>query len=261
MSEPMHDPLSDMPTPAPQPEGFHPQPVPPQQPGTGRKVPAKPMLIFGIGMIFLGLLVALDNLGIADMHLILKLWPLILVFMGIAKIRQDGSTGGYALLLGGIFILLVTFAHRHVEDLIGPMILVAVGILVIVKSLNRHRGLSPEQRVSEDMVSGTAIFCGLKRRVATQSFRGGELTAIFGGFDVDLRKAAIQDNPARIDVFVLFGGGELRVPEDWRVDVQATAMFGGIEDKTHNHGELPREDQPRLVITGMALFGGLEVSH
>ena len=262
MSEPMTDPQSH-----PEPELTPPQPVVPgpfvPPPTTPRRAyPAKPLLIFGIGLIFIGILAALDNLGIADMHVVLKLWPLILVFMGIAKIRQqDGSNGGYALLIGGLFALMVVFGHRHVEDVIGPMILVAVGIFVILKSLNKHRGLSPEQRLSENMVSGSAIFSGFKRRITSRTFQGGELTSIFGGFDLDLRQAAIPEGSAQIDVFVMFGGGELRVPEDWRVDVQTTAIFGGVEDKTHSFREAPREDQPRLVITGMVLFGGLEVSH
>lgn len=237
-----------------------PRPVPPQVP-LQRPFPVKPMLIFGVGMIFLGVLSSLDILGIADMHVVLRLWPLILVFMGIAKIRQDGGSGGYALLLGGLFALIVIFGHGHVEEFIGPMILVGMGIFVIVKSLNKHRGISPEQRLSEDIVSGSAIFSGFKRRVFAQAFKGGELTSIFGSFDVDLRKAGIQDGPARIDIFVLFGGGELRVPEDWRVDIQASAIFGAIEDKTHTRGEATNEAQPRLIVTGMALFGGVEVSH
>lgn len=262
MSEQMNEPqLQVQPEPIPSQPGAPGPSLPPPK-AARRRYPAKPLLIFGIGMIFLGILQALDTLGIADMHVVLRLWPLILVFMGIAKIRQhDGSSGGYALLIGGIFALLVVFGHRHIEDLIGPLILVAIGIFIILKSLNQHRGLSPEQRLSEDMVSGSAIFSGFKRRITSKAFRGGELTSIFGGFEVDLRQAAIQEPSARLDVFILFGGGELRVPEDCRVDVQTTAIFGGVEDKTHGFREEPREGQPRLVLTGMVLFGGLEVSH
>ena len=262
MSESMNEPQTQ-----PQGEQVPPQPLAPGHlvappPTSPRRVPAKPLLIFGIGMIFLGILAALDNLGIADMHVVLKLWPLILIFMGIAKIRQqDSGSGGYALLIGGIFALLVVFGHRHIEDVIGPMILVAIGIFVILRSLNQHRGLSPEQRLSEDMLSGSAIFSSFKRRINSKSFRGGELTSIFGGFEVDLRQAAIHEGSARLDIFILFGGGELRVPEDCRVDVQTTAIFGGVEDKTHSFREEPREGQPRLVLTGLVLFGGLDVSH
>lgn len=235
-------------------------PAPSQEPPPSA-FPIKPMLIFGMAMIFFGVMAVLENLGIPNMHIVFKLWPLILIFMGVAKIRQDGSSGGYALVIGGTFALMVVFGHGHIEEFIGPMILVGAGIFVIVKSLNKHRGIRPNQKVSDDMVSGSAIFSSFKRRMVSQAFQGGDLTSIFGGFEVDLRQAAIQGEPARLDVFIMFGGGELKVPDDWRVDVQASAIFGGIEDKTYSQGQALREGQPRLVITGMALFGGLEVRH
>ncbi|MCC6514499.1 MAG: hypothetical protein IT187_10825, partial [Geothrix sp.] len=119
-------------------------------------------------------------------------------------------------------------------------------------------GVPPELARSEDFLQGTAIFGGFKRRVLTQAFKGGELTAIFGGYEVDLRQAALESGQARIDVFVLFGGGEIRVPEGWEVANRATAIAGALSDSTH-HGPTTVEDRPRLVITGLILFGGTEV--
>jgi len=84
------------------------------------------------------------------------------------------------------------------------------------------------------------------------------LTAIFGGYEVDLRQAALDSGQARIDVFVLFGGGEIRVPDGWEISNRATAMFGALNDSTH-HGPSPSEGRPRLIVTGLILFGGTEV--
>ena len=57
---------------------------------------------------------------------------------------------------------------------------------------------------------------------------------------------------------MLFGGGEIRVPEGWEVANRATAIAGALSDSTH-HGPTTVEDRPRLVITGLILFGGTEV--
>jgi hypothetical protein len=138
------------------------------------------------------------------------------------------------------------------------MLVVAVGILIVVKALKQSRGVPPELAKSDDFLQGTAIFGGFKRRVLTQAFKGGELTAIFGGYEVDLRQAALDSGQARIDVFVLFGGGEIRVPDGWEISNRATAMFGALNDTTH-HGPSPMEARPRLVVTGLILFGGTEV--
>ena len=223
--------------------------------------PFSPKLVFGVAIIVAGLVLTLDNLGLIEAHTILKLWPLVLVAMGVAKLRQDrnsGGLGGWFLVLGGTFLLLFTFARGHLADALGPMLVVALGILIVVKALKQNRGVPPELARSEDFLQGTAIFGGFKRRVLTQAFKGGELTAIFGGYEVDLRQAALESGQARIDVFVLFGGGEIRVPEGWEVSNRATAMFGALNDSTH-HGPSTQEYRPRLVVTGLILFGGTEV--
>jgi preprotein translocase subunit Sec61beta len=220
-----------------------------------------PKLVLGVAIIVAGLVLTLDNLGLIEAHTIFKLWPLVLVAMGIAKIRQEGSgggMGGWTLVLAGAFLLLFTFGRGHLAEALAPMLVVAVGILIVIKALKQSRGVPPELARSDDFLQGTAIFGGFKRRILTQAFKGGELTAIFGGCEVDLRQAALDSGQARIDVFVLFGGGELRVPEGWEIANRATAMFGALNDKTH-HGPSSAEARPCLVVTGLILFGGLEV--
>ncbi|WP_052571883.1 LiaF transmembrane domain-containing protein [Geothrix fermentans] len=223
--------------------------------------PFSPKLVVGVAIIVAGLVLTLDNLGLIEAHTIFKLWPLVLVAVGFAKIRQDrggGSMGGWFLVLGGTFLLLFTFARGRMTEALAPMLVVAVGILIVVKALKQSRGVPPELARSEDFLQGTAIFGGFKRRVSTQAFKGGELTAIFGGYEVDLRQAALENGQARIDVFVLFGGGEIRVPDGWEISNRATAIAGALNDGTH-HGVASSDSRPRLVITGLILFGGTEV--
>ncbi|WP_306589366.1 LiaI-LiaF-like domain-containing protein [Geothrix sp. 21YS21S-4] len=230
-------------------------------PDTKAPSPFGPKLVLGVAIIVAGLMLTLDNLGLVEAHTVFKLWPLILVAMGVAKIRQDregGGMGGWFLVLGGTFLLLFTFARGHLAEALAPMLVVGVGILIVVKALKQTRGVPAELARSEDFLQGTAIFGGFKRRVATQMFKGGELTAIFGGYEVDLRQAALENGLARIDVFVLFGGGEIRVPEGWEIVNRATAIAGALDDSTH-HGPAPAEGRPRLVVTGLILFGGTEV--
>ena len=203
--------------------------------------PFSPKLVLGIAIIVAGLVLTLDNLGLIEAHTIFKLWPLVLVAMGVAKLRQEGSgggMGGWFLVLGGTFLLLFTFAHGHLAEALAPMLVVAVGILIVIKALKQNRGIPPELSRSEDFLQGTAIF---------------------GGYEVDLRQASLESGQARIDVFVLFGGGEIRVPEGWEISNRATAMFGALNDNTH-HGPSPMGgERPRLVVTGLILFGGTEV--
>ena len=225
--------------------------------------PTTPRLWIGIAVIVFGLLAALDNL-IPD-HNLWRLWPSILIVMGIVRIsqrRQEKGLSGFALILGGIFLLMVTFGHGNLVEVAWPFFLVALGVFMVTKALRKNRGVPLELAAQDSFISATAIFGGSKRRVANQDFKGGELTAIFGGFELDLRQATLEGNQVRVDVFVLFGGGELKVPQHWAVTMKGSAVMGGFEDKTLQmpaaEGDVPRV---HLVVTGLVLFGSLTVMN
>ena len=223
-----------------------------------------PKLVVGISIIVAGLLMTLDNLMPSHeiARIAFRLWPLILVAMGLAKLRGgEGNTGAMPWLLigGGIFGLLVTFGVSHFEDFIGPAILLAVGIFIVTKALKQQRRLPSELHGNPAFLAGSSIFSGWKRR-PVGIFRGAELTVIFGGFELDLLQAQLEGESARVDVFVLFGGGELRIPEGWEVQAPVTCIAGGVDDKTRTPATQPGI-RPRVVVTGLVLFGGVEIRH
>ena len=50
-----------------------------------------------------------------------------------------------------------------------------------------------------------AFMGGMRRKVTSREFEGGEVTAIMGGCGIDLREASILDTEATIEVFVWAG--------------------------------------------------------
>jgi len=107
-----------------------------------------------------------------------------------------------------------------------------------------------------------AIFGGGRRVVDSQAFRGGEITAIFGGYQIDLRPAAIApDQTALIEATAVFGGIEIIVPRNWYVDARGAGIFGGFTDETRP--PLPQEvtHAQRLVVTGAGVFGGVVIKN
>nr|WP_320131682.1 LiaF domain-containing protein [uncultured Holophaga sp.] len=229
-----------------------------------RKNLLSPRLVMGIILIVLGALIGLDQLDLVFLppHFFISLWPLVLVLLGFMKLRQrpERRTGAYILIGVGAFLLLSRFSHGEVSSLIGPLFLIGIGILVVLGALKRHRNVPVELKQSQDFLQGTAILSGFKQQVTSSDFKGGELTAIMGGFEVDLRQASMVQETARLDVFALFGGGEIRVPEGWNISIQTTAIAGGI-----HHKAVPAASggaaRPTLVLTGLVLFGGAEVKH
>jgi predicted membrane protein len=90
----------------------------------------------------------------------------------------------------------------------------------------------------------------------TSDYRGGSVAAFLGGYELDLTKADITNGPAIIDVFTIWGGIEIYVPDTWEVIGEVTPIMGGFEMKTS--GSDPRK---RLIVRGLALMAGIEVKR
>ncbi len=115
------------------------------------------------------------------------------------------------------------------------------------------------------------IFWGGKKKIIAKNFCGGEVVAIFGGYEIDLTEATMAGDHIEIEAVNIFGGGEIRVPRDWEVYMQAVGIFGGCGDRTR-HPDLmplgaknpdgsPAAQPKRLIIKGVAIFGGLTVRN
>ena len=105
------------------------------------------------------------------------------------------------------------------------------------------------------------IFTGGKRRIQTNNFRGGEVVAVFGGVDVDLRSSQLGGDEAVIDITAAFGGCTIRVPTNWYVEMRGVAAFGGYNNKTIPPRVSPGQRIQKLVVTGSAAFGGVVIEN
>jgi predicted membrane protein len=223
-----------------------------------------PRLVLGLGIISIGVLFLLGNMDIINPHEYLRLWPAILIVVGIAYLIQcqhgSGRVWGIILTFIGIGMLLdrLNFIHFSLWSY-WPLILIVVGIMMIVRASSHKKNSCSSPTDSSDAnsyIKAVAIMGGFRRSNNSQEFRGGELTAIMGGLEIDLREASIKGE-AIIDIFAMMGGVEMRVPEDWLVVVEGFPFMGGYEDKTRP----PKVSTKRLIIKGTAVMGGVEIKN
>lgn len=100
-----------------------------------------------------------------------------------------------------------------------------------------------------------SIFAGVDRKGRWQPRRNLSVLTLFGGTDLDLTHATFTDNTCEINVFCLFGGVEVRVPEGTHVRNECIAIFGGSDAKAME----PQPGAPTVVVKGFVGFGGVEV--
>lgn len=223
-----------------------------------------PRLVLGLGIIIVGCLFLLGNLDILDPHEYLRLWPVLLIVAGIAHLVQaeKGSKRiwGIVLIFIGSAMLLdrLYFFHFNLWSY-WPLILVFVGIMMIIKSTMFRKETSSSSGENSDansFLKATAVMGGFRRKINSQNFKGGELTTIMGGLELDFRDASINGE-AVIDIFAVMGGVEMRVPEDWLIIVEGFPFMGGYDDKTRP----PKETTKRLIIKGTVVMGGVEIKN
>ena len=233
------------------------------------------ILIGGL-IVIIGLLILLDNMGIVRLHDVWRYWPVLLIVLGVAKVVESHSPSGYVwggvITLAGALLLLDNLDIVVFDfNLVWPLILIAFGLTVLLRSVERKRYLANASGAPGTPSAGPidasggcnafAVFGGSKRRIDTPDFRGGEAVAVFGGVEFDLRGAGMTVDEAVIDVNIVCGGLEVRVPENWTIINRAMTIFGGVEDKTSQSNHDPNAKSPHLVVTGSVVFGGISLRN
>ena len=218
-------------------------------------------LMFGLLIILVGSVLTLDNLGIAQMRYVLPYWPVGLIVLGAAKLWQvrggEGSAvGGVLFAVVGTWLLLDNLEIIDVSIFaFWPVLLILAGVIIVWQGVQgRPRRLSGR---ADDTINAIAILSGVNRGSNSNSFRGGELTAFMGGCEIDLRQAGVNGE-AVIDVFAMWGGIEIQVPENWRVIGRVTPIMGGFEDSTRPPQGASAHT---LIIRGVVLMGGVDVRN
>lgn len=212
----------------------------------------------GIIVVF-GLLLLLGTTGVFPTASLWDWIPGIFVLLGVWALVRSGFRN----LTGPVMIVAIAgaFLLRNLGfitgDAIGtywPLFLVLFGVLILI-GRGRRRARYGDAATDGDLTA-FGVFGGGQTNVTSQAFTGGDVISVFGGNDIDLREADVTDPPAVLEVVTLFGGTEIRVPEDWTVKVDALGIFGGTEDKRRAVGSGGEAD---LVVTGVVMFGSIEL--
>ncbi|MCK4236661.1 MAG: hypothetical protein KAX38_06055 [Candidatus Krumholzibacteria bacterium] len=184
---------------------------------------------WGIILVVVGLIFLLHNYGVIHIGtIIVKLWPLLLIWWGYTIIRQG---------------------RRH-RDRAGHF--EAFGDRIITSS-------SPE-------IYHSSVFGDIRIKVDSKEFSGGSANNVFGKLFIDLGSVEKITGDGRLDLKSVFGEIMIHLPDGVAFDVSGSSAFGSVisPDGTKLHGSPFRSSdfetaEEKLTIHVSHIFGDIEM--
>ena len=210
-------------------------------------------LFWGIVLIVVGILFLGRNMNWWNFSIFFEgWWTLFLIVPSIISLVRKESMGtSFLILVLGVLMLL---ASQNVIDwstiwkVFLPIIIMVVGLSIIFGN----------RKVKTKMVKGNAkeyvaIFSGVDE-VINKIENDFKMTAVFGGIELDMRDVVLESDLV-IDCFTLFGGIDIRLPKDVKVEVNGLPIFGGVENKYRNN----HEAKVTVYINHTTICGGVDL--
>lgn len=218
--------------------------------GAGGRVHLDGAVPVGLGLIVLGVLLALDNLALLDAGALLAgWWPVAVLAAGLWWLLTGSVVlGGVAIAVAG---LLLAATQGLVEVPLSRLVLPGVLMVLGGGLLQAGRGVRAARLEVADAAAASSL-------AAAPAVAGPAATAVFG--DARLVIGAHGDDPRRVVVTAtsVFGDVVVEVPAGWRIEDRITRILGEVT--------LPRSQpaspaSPVAIVHGVVLLGDVRVRY
>ncbi len=238
-------------------------------------------IIGGLILVGVGGALLLRNLDFPIPHWLFS-WPMILILIGVyTGFKHNFQNHSWIILMaiGGFFLFDRIIPNMSLEPYFWPLFIIGIGLLFILRPKKNYWRDHRYVRTKEFEMHGTnvnimggenvtddseilrisSVFSGVKRTILSKSFKGGTISCVFGGAEVDFSQADIQGTVV-LRLEEVFGGTKLIVPPNWTVVNEIDGVFHGVEDKRRFNGGVQSTDPNKvLVLKGSSVFAGIEI--
>lgn len=205
------------------------------------------IILIAIGIVFLG-----NNMDWWHINIFFKgWWSLFIIIPSIYGIfDKDSFTGSVISLAVGVLLLLSAqnvIAWGMIWKILIPIIIIMVGLRLII---------APRKIKTVDKTNSksyVAVFSGVEEKI-TKIASDFTAVSVFGSIELDLRKAKL-DHDLVIECVTVFGGIDLRLPDNVKVKTSGVPIFGGIESKIDEASD----NDVTIYINYTCIFGGIDI--
>ncbi len=254
--------------------------------------------VLGSAILLIGLALLAKQMGV-DFPRWLISWPMLLIVIGIANgVKHQFRNNAWIILIliGSVFLAEKIMPELSVSQYTWPLILIGLGIFFIFGKGFKRGDCKRNKRwenfgdyktkpdefaytdytetpkneepatekneyhvAGEEYIDSVSVFGGTKKSILSKNFKGGDITNIMGGAELNFYHADIK-GVVVLDVVQIFGGTKIIVPPSWEVVTEMAAVFGGIDDK-RSLNQVLTDKSKVLVIKGTSIFGGIDIRN
>ncbi len=248
------------------------------------------LLIVAAGSLYLA-----KELG-ADIPHWLFTWKTFLIALGIitgVKHNFRNAWWFFLVTIGGVFLVGDFYPQLNLQTLLWPILIILVGIAMIFKPQRKHKFrqwgkfhakkyghyshenyhkfytekyghqnysdcYAKESTSSDDLIDFTTFMGSVKKNIVSKNFKGGEVSNVFGGTELNLSQADIEESVI-LELTNVFGGTRLIVPANWEIHSELVSICGNIEDKRMVQPSVDSNNPKILRLKGNTFMGGVEI--
>jgi predicted membrane protein len=235
-------------------------------------------VVGGIFVVIIGALFLSRSLGAELPHWLFS-WKFLLIGIGLfIGIKHRFRNWGwlFPVAIGGVFLAADVFPDVINKPVLWPLLIILAGLIMIFKPRRSHRhwrkwhrrrygrdyncmgSCEQDTATNEDRLATDVVFGSTKKSFISKDFKGGEISVVFGGAELNLTQADINGS-ATLEISVVFGGTELIIPANWKIKSEMTTVMGSVEDKRPLLQYTGSEPEKILILRGSVVLGGIEI--
>ncbi len=229
-------------------------------------------IIGGVLLITVGSLLMARELG-AEIPNWMFSWKIFLIALGVYigfKHNFRSPSWIILILIGMVFTIADIYPELYIKPLLWPFLIILFGLFMIFRPRrNRDRfkynykqprqEWQQDETNKDDFMDSITFMGGIKKKITSKTFKGGEVTVMFGGAELDFIQADLNER-AVLGITQIFGGTKLIVPANWEIKSELFSIFGSIEDKRPILASSHNNEQAKvLILKGTSIFGGIDI--
>lgn len=227
-------------------------------------------VLAGLLVLTIGVVLLINQMNIIDLPAWIFSWKVLIILIGLFIGFKDSFRNVAWLILvmvGTVFLMEDLYPEFSVRAYLWPIIIIAIGLWLIfnpgkskhyyARKWKKAKEHAKKYSSKEDYIDSVAVFGSVQKNILSKTFKGGDITTLFGGAEYNLSQADFEGQ-ITLEVTQIFGGTTLIIPAHWEVKSEMVAVFGGTEDKRPVAAP-DYESGKMLMIKGTTIFGGLKI--